>query len=138
MKTIFISLLLFSSLIGSAFASDYHQSGQNHSVTYTVTDSSGNPVSGQSVGLALYRVSDSTYYDFGDATFKGSSWTTRTVLMSYNSTDGYYYRIISVDNGGIISGEYIAIVSNDDATYGDTQAESFEYERLDKMIRIQR
>lgn len=138
MKRTFTLFLVFNLLAIPVFASDYHQNDQNHAVTYTITDNTGQPVSGQSVGLSIYRVSDSKFFDWTDGTFKASGWTKRTVLMPYNSTGEFYSRIISIDNGGIVSGEYLAIVSNDDTTYGDTQTEAFEIDNLSRLIKINR
>lgn len=136
-KLLIIALLLLSS---KCYASDYHQSGQGHAVVYTIISSSDSSktITNQTVGLALYRVSDGSYLDFNDNSFKASGWTTRVVRMSTNTTDGFYFRVISVDNGGIVSGEYVAIVSNDDATYGDTQAEAFELDSIAKLIKVNR
>ena len=129
-----IGLLLTTTL---SYAGDFHAADEKHKVTYVITDATGNPVSGQSVGLAIESM-DGAYYDFADGSWKNSGWTTRTALMSYNTTDGFYWRVVSIDTGGILSADLCAIVSNDDATYGDTQTECFTLSSIGKLIRIHR
>lgn len=134
---ILIGLLMACSV---TFASDTHQSGQGHSVIYTITASNdaASPVTNQRIGLAVYRVQDGAYLDHFDNTFKTSSWNTRITNLTYEPVGEFYYRVISIDNGGILSGEYIAIISNDDSFYGDIQAEAFEMDSVSKLIRIHR
>lgn len=133
--TFYILLYLF---IAPALASDYHQNGQGHRVVYTIVDSNGKPVAGQTVNLALERSKDGYFYDFNDSTFKNSGWTSRVVAMSYDTVGEHYYRVISIDNGGIVSGDYAAIVSNDNATYSDHQTECVEFDSIAKLIKINR
>lgn len=138
-RSLVFSLVLSLFVANHCQASDYHQDGQGHAVTYTVVDTSGNPVSGQTVRLTLKRISDEAYLDFDDNTFKFSAWTSQQATMSYDSRGGFYFRVISVDTGNpIISGDYAAIVSNEDATYADHQVEVFALDSLGKLIRIHR
>lgn len=136
-----IAVLLISVFITStSFAGDSHQQDQAHEVTYTILDSSGVPVDDQFPGVAFKRSSDGYYLDFSDGTFKNSSWTRRVVTMDYNSTDFYYYKIVSVDTASnpLVSGDYVVIVSNDDATYRDSQTESVHWDNQTKLILINR
>src|SRR3990167_5706111 len=119
-----LAFLLFSLFLTTfAFAGDYHQRTQSHKVVYVVADSSGNPVTGQTLRLQVQRVSDGLILDHSDNTFKSSGWTTRYATMNYDDKGEYYQRTISIDSARMISGDYVCIVSNDDATYGDQQTE---------------
>lgn len=133
--SLFLILILITK---TAYSSDYHQNDQSHRVVYVITDTSGNPVSGQTVRLAVERSKDGLFLDFNDNTFKSSGWTTRLVTMNYDSAGEHYYRVISIDNGALISGDIVCIVSNDDATYGDMQAEVVSFDRLEKIVKINR
>lgn len=135
-KLILISYGLL--LCAQSFAGDYHNNGQSARVVYFIEDNRGKYVAGQTPGIAVQRVSDDAYLDFNSNTFKFSGWTTRIATMSYNSTDGYYFRTISIDNGGIISGDYVAIVSNDDSTYGDRQIDAITWDSTNNLIKIHR
>lgn len=134
---LFISLVFGSSKPGAA--SDYHQDSQTHCVVYTVTDNAGKPVSGLNPRMAFKRVSDSQYLDFNDNTFKSpSSATTLFAPMQFDQTGGFYLYKISVDSGVLVSGDYICVVSLDDASYGDVQCEGVAWDNLSNLIRIHR
>lgn len=133
-----ILLILGLLLCSTAYAGDYHNNGQSARVVYFIEDNNGKYVSGQNPGIAVQRISDDAYLDFSSNTFKFSGWTTRIATMSYNGTDGYYTRTISIDNGGIISGDYVVIVSNDDTVYGDRQADTITWDSTNNLIKIHR
>ena len=135
MRYLLLILLLISSY---AYAGDTHQRGESHRVVYVVTDSSGNPVTGETVRLKVQRVSDDAVLDFNDNQFKYTGWTTPLVTMNYNAVGEYYSRTISIDTALLVSGDYVCIVSNDSATYGDQQAEVIGYDSLKDIIRINR
>lgn len=137
MKKLFIALYGFLFCI-SAWAGDYHQNGQGHRIAYTILDSNGKPVSGQTVKLAVERSKDGYFYDFNDSTFKTSGWTTRLATMAYDASGEHYFQVITIDNGGIISGDYACIISNDNATYSDHQCDVVEFDSLAKLIKINR
>lgn len=123
--------------VKKAFASDYHQNDQKHKIVYVLSNGSI-PVTGQTISLAVQRASDSKFLDFSDGTFKSSSWTSRLATMSYDSTGGYYGYDLSINAGNIVSGDYVCIISNDDVTYSDLQAEVVSFDNLSKLIKIQR
>lgn len=130
-----ILLLLIST---NAWASDYHQRGQKHRVVYTVTDASGNPVTGETVRLQIQRVSDDAVYDFSSSSFKFSGWTTRYQTMLYNTAGEYYNYTFSQDAARFNSGEYVCTISNDSASYGDQQSASVFFDSTQDVIRINR
>ena len=131
--------LLFSLFLTTfAWAGDYHQRTQSHRVVYVVTDSSGNPVTGQTVRLQVQRVADGFILDNADNSFKASGWTTRYATMNYDSNGEYYQRTISIDSARLVSGDYVCVVSNDDATYGDQQAEVVAFDSVNDLIKINR
>lgn len=132
-------LLLFTLFLSTlAYAGDYHQRTQSHPVVYVVTDSNGDPVSGQTVLLQVVRSKDGLALDHSDNTFKSSGWTTRYATMDYNTSGEYYQRTISVDSSTLISGDYVCIISNDDATYADMQVEVVTFDTLGDLIKINR
>ena len=138
-----ILLLLLTLLVtsGHVMAGDTHQNdGEAHRVIYVITDGSGNPVAGQTVRLAVHRASDDATYDFSDSQFKFSGWTTKLQTMNYNPNQELYQFTFSPDvaRPRIASGDYIIVVSNDDATYGDQQAESVSFGSTNQLIRISR
>jgi hypothetical protein len=133
----FLCLFLVSTPV---FAGDYHQRGQRHAFTYTITTNSGDPVSGEQPRMSLKRVSDGKFLDFNDNTFKNP--TTATTLfapMGYDQTGGFYQRIITIDSTILVSGDYIITVSNDSSSdYSDVQAQGISIDTLGDLIRINR
>lgn len=138
---IYLCMLMSATLIATVcFASDTHQTGQSHRIVYVVTDSSGNPVTGQTVNVAVQRSSDQSFLDWSDLTFKSSGWTTRVTTLPYDARGEYYTRVLTIDTTTtpLISGDYVIIVSNDSATYGDQQAEVVLFDNLNQLIKIHR
>lgn len=132
-------LTIFGLLIaGSCIAGDYHQRTQSHPVVYIITDASGNPVTGQTPKLQVIRSQDGLVLDHNDNTFKSSGWTTRYATMTYNIPGEYYQRTVSIDSTTLISGDYVCVVSNDDAIYGDQQSEVVTFDTLNDLIKINR
>ena len=126
-------------LMELAHAGDHHQDTQGHAVTYSITDSSGNPVSGQTPKVAVKETRTGLYLDHSDGTFKNpSSATTLYQTMTFDQTGGFYWRVVTVDTAALVSGDYVCIVSNDDATYGDTASESISFDRLEQVVKIHR
>ena len=137
MKT--LSLILLALMASwCAYASDTHQDGQTHKITYTVTTISGDPVSGLTVRTAVNRASDNSFYDWSTGGFASSGWTTRLKTMTYNIVGEFYETTITLDQATLESNDYICTVSVDDATYGDYQAESFGVNPTENLVRINR
>jgi len=132
---LFILALMFCQ---TAQAADYHMRGQKHRVTYTVTDNQGKPVTGETVLLQIQRVSDDAVYDFSSSDFKFSGWTTRYNTMAYNAAGEYYTYTFSQDAARFNAGEYVMVISNDSATYGDRQSASVFFDKTQDDIRINR
>lgn len=137
MKTLIFLLGLFLSTY--AFASDYHQRGQAHTVLLTISDSSGDPVSGQTPRVGIKSTNTGLWYDFADGTFKAPNATTTLFqTMTYDNTGGFYYRIVSIDTSTLVSLDAVTVISNDDATYGFIGAESVEWDSMADKIKINR
>lgn len=135
-KLAVLFLLLVSTF---AYAGDYHQDDQGTTVIYTITDGAGDPVSGQTPRIGVKRIYDGKWLDWNDSTYKtAASATTLFQSMTFDTTGGFYYRTFSVDNAVLVSSDYITIISNDDATYGDTQSENYTYDSLKDIIKINR
>ena len=137
---LWVLLVILAGLtIQVAHAGDYHQDSQGHTVTVSITDSSGDPVSGQYPRLAVKRMTDGLWLDFNDLSFKApTSATTLFQIMSYEVTGGFYYRVVSIDNSALVSMDCIMVVSNDDATYGFTTAENITWDSVSNLIKINR
>lgn len=139
-RLIFILLFWFLLIVSLAYAGDTHQDHEPHTITYTVTDFSGNPVSSLTPRIAIKNVRTGQYYDFSDLSFKApASATTLFADMAFDQTGGFYQRIFTMDNATIlISGDLVVIASLDDATYGDTQSESIAWSNVNNLIRSNR
>lgn len=138
-RILFLWLLLFFvaiSVCRKSFADQ--ERGDSYRVVYTILDGNGNPVTGQTVSLKVQRVSDDAVLDFSDNRFKFSGWTTKLATMSYQTEGEYYTRTISPDSATNTQTAYVLIVSNDDSTYADQQAELVNFGKTDDLIRIHR
>ena len=135
---VFLTILLAMVGLAVAYASDFHNDDEQHRITYVITDNSGNPVSGQTVRIAIQRVSDDAFIDFNDGIFKTSGWTTRLGTMNYHTQGEYYQRTVSIDQATRISNDYCVIISNDDSVYADQQVEVFSVSDLKNEVKIHR
>ena len=137
MRFIVIAILALIVIVSHVWAGDEHQRGDGgHRIVYVVTDSSGNPVSGQTIRLAAQRVSDDAFWDFNDSSWKYSGWTTRLQTMNYHVVGEYYGYTFSFDvaHPGMISTDIVFILSNDSALYGDQQAEVVNFGTTNNLI----
>lgn len=117
--------LLWAPLYGEA-ATRYI--GEDHTVVYTITDSSGDHVTGEAPTLMVRRDSDGYVYDWDDSTFKNTGWTTKSTALTEESTDGYYYLDWTPPGSETTSRSYAFIVDNADTSgYGDHQIETVSY-----------
>ena len=101
--------------------------GEAHKVIYYVVDSVGDYVAGQTIALSVQKVSNGYWYDFNDSAFKGSGWTSKTVTMLGDETNGFYYYLWTPPAVETDPEEYLFSVDNSDATYGDHQGELVSY-----------
>ena len=68
-------LLIITLMIGGvAIAGDYHQEDSTHMVIYTVVDTSGNHVTGETIRLTLRSQDSVNYYDFSNNTYHQSNY----------------------------------------------------------------
>jgi len=135
----YILTLLILITCGVAYAGDYHQDDSTHTFIYTVTNSSGNHVTGQTVRITLKSADTINYFDFNDSTwgaFSGLTTPHQTILEDANG--GFYFYTLTIDSAVLNSGDYVIIVSNEDSTFADLQAESFNVDRIGNLIKIHR
>ena len=102
----------------------------NYLFTYTVTNPSGDFVSGQTITLSIKKVSNGYWYDFSDNTFKASGWTSKTTTLLEDSTNGYYYYLFDPPDSETSPDQYLFVINNDDSTYGDHQVELVVYQDI--------
>lgn len=128
MKTFLLTILIFIVQI-SVYSLEFLPANYDYGFTYTCLDSNGDPVSGQTITILIKmydKVFDETYYlDFDDNTFKTSGWTTKSINLDYDSTDGFYYHKTNssfstnnLDASGLL---FWIIYDNADTTYRDHQ-----------------
>lgn len=101
--------------------------GDHHKFLYDIVDSTGLHVSGQTVALKIQRASDGDFYDFSSSTFKASGWTSKTTNLSEDSTNGFYYYSFTPPVSETGPEQYVFVVDNTDATYGDHQEALIDY-----------
>lgn len=102
----------------------------NFKFVYTIVDSLGAHVSGQTVALRIQRASDGYFYDFADSTFKNSGWTNKTVNLSEDATNGLYYYTFDPPASETAAQQYVFIVDNTNGTYGDHQSQVVNYQSM--------
>ena len=102
----------------------------NHRLIYNIVDLDGNHVSGETATLQIQKVSNGYWYDFSDDAFKASGWTSKTVNLTEDSTNGLYYYTFNPPSGETTAEEYIFLVDNASVTYGDHQSETAHYQDI--------
>jgi hypothetical protein len=102
----------------------------NYEYKYVIVDTSGNPVTGQTITLRIQKQSNGYWYDFSDNTFKASGWTSPTSNLSYDTTGEFYYYLYNPPASEAASELYSFIVDNASATYGDHQAYDVAYQNI--------
>jgi hypothetical protein len=85
-------------------------------------------LTGETVALRIQKVSTGAWYDFDDGTFKTSGWTTPTTNLSYDATGEYYYYLFNPPATETAAEQYIFVVDNASADYGDHQSEIVSYQ----------
>ena len=101
MKKLFtlIAILLISSV---AIAGDFHGDDETHTITYTIIDTNGEPVSGETVRLTVKSSDNVNYYDFSDASWDTfANITTKHRVFTEDANGGFYFTTISIDNSFI-------------------------------------
>lgn len=120
----FLTMVFAASLLSAATLTVQ----DNYKFIYTVADTSGDHVTGQTVTLKIMRGSDGQFFDFSDSAFKASGWTAKTANLTEDTTDGYYYYLYNPPASETGADQYVFIVDNADATYGDHQSETVSYQ----------
>lgn len=125
----FFMLLVFLSF-GIVVHAAIRNVQDNFRFVYNIIDTSGNHVTGQTVTLQIQKASNGYWYDFSDDTFKNSGWTNKTTNLTEDSTNGVYYYTFNPPSSETSADEYVFLVDNSDATYGDHQSMTVEYQDL--------
>lgn len=126
MKRILAIVAALAFLAGPSYAS-VRNIGENYQLVYHVLDVSGNHVTGETVTLAIKKISNGYWFDFDDSTFKNTGWTSKTTNLTEDSTDGFYYYTFTPPGSETAVDEYQFLVDNASATYGDHQSETVQY-----------
>jgi len=100
----------------------------NHKFVYQIIDDNGNHVSSETATLKIQKVSNSQWFDFNDSSFKGSGWTNKTTNLTEDATDEFYHYTFNPPAGETSSEQYLFVVDNASATYGDHQSELVSYQ----------
>ena len=102
----------------------------NYTLIYNVVNSTGDHIGSQTVNLSIKKVSNSSWYDFDDDTFKASEFGNNTTALSEDSTYGYYYYNFDPPATETSTEQYVFILNNDNATYGDHQSVTVFYQDI--------
>jgi len=135
MRILLILSLLFVPIL--ALAGDYHESDGTHQIIYTIVDSSGNHVTGETVRLTVRSHDSVNYYSWTNATW-GAFSPDSQVTINEDSSGGFYHYTFTADAARLVSGDYVFIISNESASFADLQAETVHFGQLGDLIRIHR
>jgi hypothetical protein len=106
----------------------------NYQLIYTILDVYGDPVESETVTIKIKRMSDGYWLDFNDSTFKASGWTSKSTTLSEDTTEGYYYYTFDPPSSETGAEEYIFLVDNASATYGDHQSLVISYQNIGTAV----
>lgn len=122
-----------------AYAGDLHEDDSTHRIVYTINDGNGDHVTGQTPRITIVSWDGVNYYDFNDSQWESwGSATTKHQAMNEDSSAGYYWLTVTLDMATVQSGDITVILSNDDTTYADYQAEVINYTNTGQLIKIHR
>lgn len=127
---LFLFLACFAVLFPLAAGAAVRDVQDNYLFGYHVIDSDGNHVTGQTVALKIMRASDGYWFDFSDSTFKNSGWSSKSANLSEDSTEGRYYYTWNPPASETGAEQYLFCADNADATYGDHQCETVDYQNI--------
>lgn len=102
----------------------------NHQVIYFILDEDGNHVTGETATLKIKKISNGYWYDFNDDTFKNSGWTSKSTNLSEDATEEYYYYTFDPPASENSIEQYLFLIDNVSATYGDHQGEIASYQNI--------
>jgi len=116
---LFLPVMTFARNIGDAFTA-----------VYTCLNSSGSPVTGQSITLKIEKASNGDFFDFNDSTFKNGSWTNKSVTLSEDATEHKYFYLWTPPGTETSPEQYLFIYDNANTTYLDHQVKSVQYQAI--------
>ena len=130
-KIISLFLLISILLIGNAFAS-VRNVQDDYFFSFNYEDADGDPITGETITLLIKRVSDGSYFDFNDSTFKSSGWTSKTVNLSEDANAGqeHYYYSYNPPVSETGAEQYLFIIDDADATNGLHLSELVSYQDI--------
>lgn len=129
MKRLLIAFLVLFAAVGFGMA-DTRNVQDNYKFVYSIVDTAGNPVAGETVNLQIQRASDGYWLDFADTTFKDTGWTNKTTALTEDSTNGLYSYVFNPPASETGPEEYVFTVDNASATYGDHQSMTVTYQTV--------
>lgn len=132
MLRILLAFILFLSS-SLSFAAD-RSVAQGYRFVYTIIDAAGAHVSGQAPNVRIQKVSNGYWYDFNDSTFKNSGWSNKTTNLTEDSTNGYYYYQFTPPASETSQDQYLFVVNNSDASYGDHSSLLVNYDDIINAI----
>jgi len=129
-------ILLIILILGIAFNAygSVRNIQDNYEVTYNIIDSNGNHITGETVTVKIKKSSNGYWYDFDDNTFKNSGWTTKSTNLNEDETEGFYYYLFNPPASETSAEEYVFVVDNASATYGDHQSDIVCYQNIGTSI----
>jgi len=135
----YILLLAMVLIATNVFAGDLHQDDETHTVIYSPVNSSGDFQSGLLVRLTVKSFDNVSYFDFSDSIWKNTAdLVTPFTTMNEDNYGGFYWYPFTMDSATLVSGDYVFIVSNEDATFGTVLTESVTFTNTHNLIRIHR
>ncbi len=134
-KKLILFLGLFMALSMNAFC-DLQNLQDPFKLVYEVISSSGVHVSGQTVTLEIEKSSNQYFYDFSSSTFKASGWTSKTVNLTEDSTNGIYFYLFQPPSSETSPEQYVFIINNTNATYADHQAMIVSYDDIATNVNV--
>lgn len=100
----------------------------NHKLIYTILESNGTSVTGQTPSLKIQKVSNGQWLDFDDLAFKASGWGNKTIVLSEDTDENLYYYLFNPPASETTAEQYAFLIENTNTTYKDHQIELVNYQ----------
>ena len=123
-----IYMILILTLFCNPVQAEVRNIQDNYKLIYTILESDGTPVTSQEVTVKIQRASNNQWLDFDDLAFKASGWGNKTITLSEDTDEDFYYYIFNPPAGETTAEQYAFLIENSNATYKDHQIELVNYQ----------
>jgi hypothetical protein len=123
-------ILLFMFMLSGICSANIRNIQDNAQIIYNILDENGTPVGSQIPTAKIQKMSNGYWYDFDDSTFKTSGWGNKSMNMTEDTTEDYYYYTFNPPASENVTEQYQVLIENANTTYKDHQSIILNYQNI--------